>query len=470
MHPYSVLAIAAMLSLPQISMAINGIGEANLLQVVSQQANGLDSVFVGQKEIRFEAAFSPPQKFTPPYNFELIVTNGRRRLLPRLELPKIWPTDLNGNTDANQQIAGIIPKEWVQPGMSLTLRATDKKNTVIQKVWRPRVAPAITERVRLIPIQLDGVQATAPTATLVQDALTRLQPVSNITVSYDSTLTFSSQPSERLGPGRLTVEAMSRMLRSVDDRCWAINKPTLRGFNTAIKCVGIYPPGFQFHVREDFIFLGMGYIGGFVWVAPMLSAVDNAQVTTPYTGDSWLTSPALVWAHEYGHVLNLDHAPCGVTGGTDPRLVGDGSIGNDRGWDAVRGWRFSSDQAALQKKPAFHELMSYCGPAWTSARAYASALAYRGGLTRARLTGGGLWYRLNELNGYWQADRLESPPGSLQKTGLLANTPSQQSVTVWQQSVSQDINVVKPPYFVELPNDPTLKLLMLKGNIAISLP
>ena len=75
-----------------------------------------------------------------------------------------------------------------------------------------------------------------------------------------------------------------------------------------------------------------------------------------------------VIAHELGHNMNLEHAPCGGAFGPDPSFPQpDGSIGS-WGYDFVKGELVSSATA---------DLMSYCRPRWISDYYFANALRFR---------------------------------------------------------------------------------------------
>lgn len=73
-------------------------------------------------------------------------------------------------------------------------------------------------------------------------------------------------------------------------------------------------------------------------------------------------------AHELGHNLNLNHAPCGGAGGPDRYFpYGDGSIG-------VSGFDFTGGDLV---SPETADLMSYCHPQWISDYSFTRALIHR---------------------------------------------------------------------------------------------
>ncbi len=75
-----------------------------------------------------------------------------------------------------------------------------------------------------------------------------------------------------------------------------------------------------------------------------------------------------VFAHEVGHNMSLDHAPCGNPALLDPHYpYGDGSIG-------VHGFDPRSGELV---DPSTPDLMSYCHPQWISDYSFNKALEYR---------------------------------------------------------------------------------------------
>ena len=76
-------------------------------------------------------------------------------------------------------------------------------------------------------------------------------------------------------------------------------------------------------------------------------------------------------AHEIGHLMGLDHAPCGTLplGGTDIYYpFHDAAIGV---------WGYDSRNNELVSPLHYKDLMSYCGPYWISAYNFINALVFR---------------------------------------------------------------------------------------------
>lgn len=98
---------------------------------------------------------------------------------------------------------------------------------------------------------------------------------------------------------------------------------------------------------------GLGYVGGSAHTA---------------MGWDYLPSGTDVMAHEVGHNLSRQHAPCGGPSGTDPSYPYAGA--------QIGVW--GMDVATLTlKSPGLTDLMSYCAPNWVSDYNWAGMLAYR---------------------------------------------------------------------------------------------
>ena len=86
-----------------------------------------------------------------------------------------------------------------------------------------------------------------------------------------------------------------------------------------------------------------------------------------------------VIAHELGHNQSLLHAPCGGAGGPDPDYPYDGA--------RIGIWGYDMRHDSLKSPATFHDIMSYCQPAWISDYFFSQALRYRTTLERRRQSG-----------------------------------------------------------------------------------
>ena len=105
------------------------------------------------------------------------------------------------------------------------------------------------------------------------------------------------------------------------------------------------------------------------WMATMSGDVDNQGgfAVGNRLNYSW-PDPTII-AHELGHNMSLDHAPCGGAAGLDGGYpYPDGSSGV---------WGYDFDDGGGLVHPSTPDLMSYCGPEWVSDYHFTNALRYR---------------------------------------------------------------------------------------------
>lgn len=101
---------------------------------------------------------------------------------------------------------------------------------------------------------------------------------------------------------------------------------------------------------------GMGYVGGGARTA---------------IGWDFLPSGNGVMAHELGHNMSRQHAPCGGVAGHDPGYpYAGGKIGM---------WGLDLNTLALKNPATYLDLMSYCSPAWVSDYNWSAMVTYRQG-------------------------------------------------------------------------------------------
>ncbi len=99
---------------------------------------------------------------------------------------------------------------------------------------------------------------------------------------------------------------------------------------------------------------GMGYVGG-----GARSAI----------GWDYLPSGSGVMAHELGHNMDRQHAPCGGVAGPDPGYPYAGGL--------IGMWGLDLTTLTLKSPATFADLMGYCNPSWVSDYNWSAMVTYR---------------------------------------------------------------------------------------------
>ncbi|MBA4151085.1 MAG: hypothetical protein C0509_00865 [Acinetobacter sp.] len=332
-----------------------------------------------------------------------------------------------------------IPADLVKPGMSVSVlfndntgRSTTEANQTY-RVLRPVIRPAITETIRVIPIQLLTQQGSFSSTQDLSDLITRLYPVTNVNVVVQQPFQLSSGLISSLlgllgGTYQGTIGQMQTLLSQVDDHCQSLNGNASNP-RTAPKCVALLPSNLIFRPADSTTsqIVGLAYVGGITMLTRSVASVDTG-ITSPYVSGHWIGFDAMTFAHEYGHLLNLDHANCGSPSMLDPRLYNDGRLGGGAGWDAVKDVYFSS-QRQLNGQPQFADVMSYCGKEWMSDRGYLASLGYRSGsaYVSGRLDEAQAqdqWLKISLTPDGWQARKVGFAPATLRNTDLTLDIES----------------------------------------------
>ncbi|MBI3180766.1 MAG: peptidase M66 [Myxococcales bacterium] len=224
-------------------------------------------------------------------------------------------------SDLSQQWRGDVPEAWVAPGLEVrvlvdpedALPETNEANNV--STLKPQVGIPTVLPLTSVPVVHQGVTAAVPSIDQTMRRVWPLKSVSNQTrapYTFGGTLYATSTSSW----GQLLQEMAA--LRQADG-----SKRYYYGFVRLSYTSGI---------------AGMGYVG-----TPAAIGRDNSQLTA---------------AHELGHNMGRNHAPCGSAGAPDPNYPYAGARLGSWGYDYVT--------QKIISPTASYDLMSYCGPEWVS--------------------------------------------------------------------------------------------------------
>lgn len=327
-----------------------------------------------------------------------------------------------------------IPANLVKPGMSVALWLDDGAGRSVTeadatyRIIAPRVAPVIIETVRIIPISLLGTTGTISSTADIASLLERMYPVSQVNVEIASAYDVGGLLTGLLnGVGSVLtgdLGQMQNLLDLLDDRCAQLNGRQSSA-RSAPKCIGMLPSNLIFSpINSSGQIVGLAYVGGTTLLARAVTTVDNLSVSSPYSGNHWINFNAMTLAHEYGHLMDLDHAACGGATGLDPRLYSDGLLGSGAGYDAARDAYFSSANTS-----EFADVMSYCGKEWMSDRGYLAAMAYRAGsadIAARTVAETSQWLKVSLSPQGWKIRRSDFAPSTLVPSNLSMRVSSDQ--------------------------------------------
>ena len=411
------------------------IARVSWLQVVDQLADD-QAMLVAEKATRLRVDVVADSLRNAPARRELRIEDpatGECTLLS-MNGPSQVPTRVDETTLANSFVVDI-PPTLMKSGTRFSLLFDDAsgrsetESALVKRSLAPRITAAVRETLYVVPVSLGGRTGYTPgDSAQLAGLLTRLHPVSAVNIIQTAPFTPSgilSAAATALGNGlnfNGTLSDMQSLLNAVDDYCQTLAQGNRAALSP--KCLGVFPDQLLFRPAgsTNSLYTGLAFVGGITMVTQSFNRVDVMSVSSPYLSSHWIDDRALTVAHEYGHLLDLDHAACGGATGTDPRLYGDGRLNAGSGFDAVRGVFFS----AAGRTSEFADLMSYCGKEWTSDRGYLASLNYRSGARVAsRETGGSAnWVKLTPTETGWRLTPVAFPPATLETSDAMVTLHS----------------------------------------------
>lgn len=408
-----------------------------------------------------------------PSSAYLLVSNADAANCTRINLsgPRSVPVTSDPQTLSTAYSANI-PATLIQPGTSVSVvfdDAAGRTANQADKIYRVYVLPvqsALSEIIRVIPITYRGQNGFVSNSSDLAALMTRIHPVTKFNLLAEAAFappSLNQSVLGFLGTGQESFVTMQAVLAELDDECDRRNGPQSSA-RTAPKCLGVFPNNLTFRSASvNSSIVGLAYVGGVSMLTQSVSATDTLGVISPYSNSHWLDFRALTVAHEYGHLLNLDHAACGGPTDTDSRLYPDGRLGNGAGYDAARNFYFSSQRLNSDGQPQFGDLMSYCSKEWSSDRGYLASLSYRGaGSARvaqdSNLQDGNAaprshWLKISWQQGQWQMRPVGFTPATMRVTdrALQAQTATGLLMLPMYSAVIADApEAIQGPYFVDL--------------------
>lgn len=412
------------------------IAAVHWLQVVSQSGDDPDTVLAGEKAVRVRVDVLADKTGIAPVNPMLHVYDPRSQRCQSIGLrgPATYPETIDPLTLKTAFVADL-PADLVRTNIAVVVdvaSASGRTPTEADKTYvelKPRVAAAISADVRFIPLTMAGhtgrIEVTKAEAASL---LLRLFPYSKVTAHIDTPLVIQTIPASEFHTTGLGIlfdtgnqDNDKKITRELHARCQRLSAQNLPA-HRAVKCVGLLPTEVK---PVSFSGSDPGHQAGWVvntisntvLVAPSLLQVDDRSVHAPDTGRHWLSDNALTLAHEYGHVLSLDHAGCDARD-HDQRFHAKGTLGTaGAGYDSVRDFYFSAESKKADGTPRFHDLMSYCKLQWMSDLGYRQAIAYLATGQVPKAPGraiADILLRISKGAADWQSEQVKSFPARLE--------------------------------------------------------
>lgn len=465
------------------------IDSVRYLQVVEQDAANANATIVSNKVLSLRVdVLANPGTLSPTRATALVFNPASGRCDTfNLSGPNTIPTQVD-NTRLNDAFFVTIPANSVQPGMTITVVFDDNQGRSsaeaarLQRMVVPAIVTGVTETVRVIPLRFNGQTGVANPSS-VKSILERTAGVASVNVQTEAPFTpraFNSRGGFLVfqGPeGEFNANTLEQALNEVDDVCDQLNGAQSSA-RSSPKCLGVWPDNVRFTsggLTSSGEIVGVAFVGGKTMMTQSLGGTDIPGIISPYAGTHWLAFRAVTVAHEYGHLLNLNHAACGVSGRTDSRLYSDGRLGNTgAGYDMARGFYFSATQRGANGGRQFGDIMSYCEKEWPSDRGYVLSASYRAGgassrNAASREVASQRWLKITGFDGHWQVRAVYTAPSTLEATDMtmrLSSSSGQLEQSLMRPQISDlPLASANGPYYVELPTSAVESLSTLSWQL-----
>lgn len=403
-----------------------------------------------------------------PSSAYLLVSNANTANCTRINLtgPSRVPAVRDPQT-LDSAYSATIPAALIQPGVSISVVFDDAIGRSVSeadktyRVYSLPVHSALTEVIRVIPISYKGQNGSVSSNPDLSALLTRLHPITTFSLRSEAAFappSLSQSILDVLSSNQESFATMQAVLSELDDEC-ARRNGAQSSARTSPKCLGVFPNNLSFRTSTGTV-VGLAYVGGVSMLTQSVSATDTFSVISPYSYSHWLDFRAVTVAHEYGHLLNINHAACGGPTDTDSRLYPDGRLGGNSGYDSARSFYFSSQRLNNSGQPQFGDLMSYCAKEWSSDRGYLAALSYRGaGSARVDTsvstegTPRSHWLKISMQQGQWQLRPVAFTPATLRVTNQVMQAQTAvglMQLPVYAAVIADAPEATQGPFFVDL--------------------
>ena len=254
------------------------------------------------------------------------------------------PTELEDAESSLTKSANMtIPGSVIQPGLEMVIEV-DPDGALDPALG---VTKRIPETGR-VPVQVEAL----PVLDLTFVPFLRAQDSDSSIVEIANGMAADPQTDEMLGD--------TRAMLPVQDLDVTAHEPVLTSTTNVSALFG----------ETDLVRSLEGGSGYFMGIMPERVVGGESGVASLGGQVGFSVAVPLVIAHELGHNLSLDHAPCGGAGGPDRAFPQkNGSIGV---------WGYDSRGGGALVAPHVRDVMSYCGPPrWISDYSFAKSLSHR---------------------------------------------------------------------------------------------